>query len=183
MRVWVVVVACTLGMSGMVHAEHTADHRYTIEGYVSNADGTPRPHELVAVMDRPDTRLGVAHTGSNGWYRIQLHLHNSDLGRLLTVEANHVTRQIRVTFDPQDTTSERRHRFDFIGTQVRDAPLTPGASPPYVLLGLGATVVLLPVFLYLRRRKTLLTRHTGRRQQDTARPAPGRPPPPARRGP
>lgn len=174
MRVWVVVIACTLGMSGMVHAEHTADHRYTIEGYVSNADGTPRPHEPVAVMDSPNTRLGVTHTGSNGWYRIQLHLHNSDLGRLLTVEANQVTRQIRVTFDPQDATSERRHRVDFVGTQVRDAPLTPGASPPYVLLGLGATVVLLPVLLYLRRRKTLPTRHTGHRKQGTARPAAGR---------
>jgi len=174
MRVWVVVVVFTLGMSGMVRAEHTADHRYTIEGYVSNADGTPRPQELVAVMDRPDTRLGVAHTGSNGWYRIQLHLHHSDLGRLLTVEANQVRRQIRVTFDPQDTTSERRHRVDFVGTQVRDAPLPLSSSPSYALLGLGAVVVLLPVLLYLRRRKTRPTRHTGRRRQDTARPVPGR---------
>lgn len=174
MRVWVVVIACTLRMSGMVYAEHTADHRYTIEGYVSNADGTPRPHELVAVMDRPDTRLGVTHTGSNGWYRLQLHLHNSDLGRLLIVEANHVRQQIRVTFDPQDATNERRHRLDFVGTQVRNAPLIPGASPPYVLLGFGATVVLLPVLLYLRRRKTLPTRHAGHRQQDTARPPPSR---------
>jgi hypothetical protein len=174
MRVWVVVIACTVGMSGMVYGEHTVDHRYTIEGYVSNADGTPRPHELVAVMDRPDTRLGVAYTGSNGWYRLQLHLHNSDLGRLLTVETNQLRRQIRVTFDPQDATSERRHRVDFVGAQVRDAPLIPGASPPYVLLGLGAVVVLLPVLLYLRHRKTRPARHTGRRRQDTARPAPGR---------
>ena len=53
MRVWVMVVGLTLGMIGAVRAEHTVDHRYTIEGYVRNADGTPRPHELVAVADRP----------------------------------------------------------------------------------------------------------------------------------
>lgn len=174
MRVWVMVVGVTLGMIGVVRAEHTVDHRYTIEGYVRNADGTPRPHEVVAVTDRPDTRLGVVSTETNGWYRIQLHVHNSDLGRLLTVEANHVTRQIRITFDPQDTTSERRHRVDFVGIQASDVPMTPGASPPYALLALGAAVMLVPAFLYFRRRKLRPAQSAGRRRQDTARPAAGR---------
>jgi hypothetical protein len=174
MRVWVMVVGLTWGMIGAVRAEHTVDHRYTIEGYVRIADRTPRPHEVVAVADRPDARLGVTSTGTNGWYRIQLHIHNSDLGRLLHVETNHVTRQIRVTFDPQDMTSQRRHRVDFLGTQASDVPLTPRNALPYALLALGVVVVCVPPFLYFRRRKSRPAQNAGRRAQAIARPAAGR---------
>jgi hypothetical protein len=132
--------------------------------------GEITPALMQALVQGIASRFDPQH----GWYRIQLHVHNSDLGRLLHVEANHVTRQIRVTFDPQDRTSERRHRVDFLGTQASDVPLTPRDSPPYGLLALGVVVVFVPPFLYFRLRKSRPAQSAGRRGQATARPAAGR---------
>src|SRR5437879_780332 len=50
MRSWTLVVMLgVLWPARPVMAEHTADHRYTIVGYVKQADGTPRPNTLVSV--------------------------------------------------------------------------------------------------------------------------------------
>jgi hypothetical protein len=148
----VVIVLCGLWATHDAHAEHTVDHRYTIWGYVKDADGAPIQDALVVISDRPDVRLGVARTNTHGQYRVQLHLHNSDLGRQLTIEAHQVSHRLRVTFDPDDTFSERRHRVDFLGAQVHETLPTAGSLTPYVLGVVGVAVVGVPALWYVRGR-------------------------------
>jgi hypothetical protein len=174
MKPWVIVVVmlAVLAAGSNVHAEHTADHRYTVWGYVTNADGEPIKDALVAVTERPDVRLGTVRTSANGRYSMRLHLHNSDLGRLLTVEANNVSYQIRVPFDPDNTTSERSHRVDFRGSQAQEILPSYRSLIPSILLALGAAVVLVPALRYVTGRG----KHKGRaaRQKRWSAGAPAR---------
>lgn len=169
MRSWTLVVMLgVLWPASPVMAEHTADHRYTIVGYVKQADGTPRPNTLVSVRERQGARLGVASTEASGWYSLRLHLHDSDLGRLLTVEANNVARQIRVTFDPNDGTTERLQRVDFVGPQALEIPLAQRSLIPYILLALGAAVGLIPASLYVTsHRKKQKARAAGQHHRES----------------
>ena len=97
-----------------VRATHGPDHRYTVTGYVMHADGMPLTNISVVVRDQQGTRLGTTRTGARGQYSILLHLHTPDRGRVFTVEAHKVSRQIRVTCDPDDTISPRVHRLDIL---------------------------------------------------------------------
>ncbi len=147
------------------NAEHTADHRYRIWGYVKNANGAPLEDIPVAVADRQGSRLKVARSDANGRYSMQLHLHNKDLGRLLNVEANSVSHQIQVVFDPDNTTRTRTHRVDFIGSQAVETLQPARSFTTYILLAIGACVVIIPAFLYF----TGHTKRTGRGKEGARR--------------
>ncbi len=177
MRHWTIVVMIlfALCMADDISAEHTADHRYIIWGYVKDADGAPLKGVLVAVTDSRETRREGARSVANGRYSIQLHLHNSDLGRLLGVEANNVSRKIRVTFNPNNVTSTRRHRVDFLGRQAVEILKPDHSLTTYMLLAIGAVVVIVSAFLYITGRAKRKRRPKGsvRRRQGSAR-APAR---------
>ena len=169
------MLLCSLWTAYDVSAEHTVDHRYTIWGYVKDADGAPLKGISVAITDGRENRLGVARTGANGRYSIRLHLHNSDLGRLLSVEANNVSRQLRVTFSPNNITSARTHRVDFLGRQAVEILRPDRSLTTYMLLAIGAAAVIIPAFLYVRGRAKRQRRPPGsaRRGQGPAK-APAR---------
>ena len=169
------MLLCALWTAHDVSAEHTMDHRYTIWGYVKDADGAPLKGTLVAVTDGRETRLGVARSGANGRYSIRLHLHNSDIGRLLGVEANNVSRQFRVTFSPNNITSVRTHRVDFLGRQAVEILRPDRSLTTYILLAIGAAAVIIPAFLYVTGRVKRKRRPKGsaRRRQGPAK-APAR---------
>ena len=170
------MLLCSLWTAYDVSAEHTVDHRYTIWGYVKDADDVPLKGISVAITDGRENRLGVARTGAHGRYSIRLHLHNSDLGRLLSVEANNVSRQLRVTFSPNNITSVRTHRVDFLGRQAVETLRPDRALTTYILLAIGAAAVIIPAFLYVRGRAKRKRRpkESARRRQGPAVNAPAR---------
>ena len=156
-------------LTQVVHAEHEADHRYTVWGYVKDGDGAPIQQALVVVTDSRGTRLKTTHAGANGRYTMQLHLHNNDLGRLLVVETGDVSHQIRVAFDPDNSTSLRKHRVDFLGSQALETLPSKSSFMPYMLLAIGAVVVLIPALRYITGRGKSPDRSASRRRGKSAK--------------
>lgn len=161
----VIMILVALWAASKVYAEHTEDHRYTIWGYVKDADGVPIKDASVTIADRLGARLGVTRSGARGRYSIRLHLHNHDLGQQLAIEAQGISHPIRVRFDRNDTSSSRLHRVDFLGQQALEVLAPERSRTPYVVLAVGVAV-LIPAFLYVRsRRKTAERPKTARRRR------------------
>ena len=125
-------------MGGVVWATHEADHRFTVEGFVCEFDGSPAKKTEVVVKD---TRVNVGQTietDERGYYRATLHLHNDNLGDPVVVTAKREEKRIKVEFDPNDLESERKTRVDFgMGCQ-RAAPDEVPVWVWYTLAALGA---------------------------------------------
>ncbi len=113
---WLVVFS--LGRPVVTQATHEVDHRFTIFGTVRNGNafpGAPMAHERVLVRDATTGRIllqGV--TNEQGQFSLTLHVHNDDLGRVLSVQAAGSEQQLTLTFDPDDTKTERRRRVDIV---------------------------------------------------------------------
>ncbi len=124
-------------MIGHLRAEHEADHRYNVRGYLLDAGERGIASQEVAVFD-DGKLLGSGKTDSSGYYSIHLHLHNSDLRRKLTLRAGSSQAQLRVKFDPKDKTTVRVHEANFIGGEFVEGSLGRFRLPPwaYVLAGL-----------------------------------------------
>ncbi len=170
-RVVIVIILVAFWTATTVRAEHSEDHRYTIWGYVKDTEGTPVKDTLVAVSNSQGVRLGIARTGRNGLYSLRLHLHNSDLGRQLAVEAHDVSHQIRITFDPDNTTRIRKHRIDFLGNQALETLSSNRSLTSYILLAIGAAIVIIPACLYVtgRTKRKARTNASGRGGRKSAK--------------
>lgn len=140
-RLAAAIVLMTL-IAGTASAEHEADHRYIVEGYVLDAEENPRADEKVVVTAR-EGLLGEAVTDRRGFYRIRLHLHNSDLGKTLTVKTTDRDADIEVTFDPGDTETDRVHDLNFVGADVTQADLGSRGFPTWAYVVIGVLVLLL----------------------------------------
>jgi len=136
------VVVVLSGCFAAAHAEHEADHRYIVEGYVLDAQENPRADVKVAVT-ADEGLLGEGVTDRRGFYRIPLHLHNPDLGKQLTVKAGDRAARIEVTFDPGDKETERVHDLNFIGADTTKADLGTRGFPTWAYVVIGIIVVLL----------------------------------------
>ncbi|MBM4122227.1 MAG: hypothetical protein FJ249_06515 [Nitrospira sp.] len=88
-------------------AMHEVDHRFTVEGYVCNADGTPAAEAQVVVKD---TRVSVGTTvfaDGGGHYKATLHLHNDNRGDPILVTALEQEKKVTALFDVKDVKTER----------------------------------------------------------------------------
>ncbi len=153
-RLRAAVLLCTVLLGpGPASAEHEADHRYTILGNVEDAAGVALTGRVVRVM-AGGAVIGTAKTDAEGNYRIQLHLHNADLGRQLEVQVGTATAPIRVTFDPQNARTERLHHVNFTGDGFDQEARAARAAPGWVLvlIGVVAFVVLATVSSIITRR-------------------------------
>ncbi len=99
----------------LVFAEHEPNHRYTVTGYVRDANGNPLAGEAVTVTDTSIKLTEKGVTDKNGKYSILLHLHDNNLGDDLTITARGVSFQTKVSFDPADKATERTMRLDLAG--------------------------------------------------------------------
>ena len=118
---WILGLVCFLTI-GQLHAEHEADHRYNVRGYLLDAEERGIADQEVAVTD-DGKLLGSGKTDSSGYYSIHLHLHNSDLRRKLTLRSGSSQAQLRVTFDPNDKSTVRIHEANFIGSEYVEGDL------------------------------------------------------------
>ncbi len=167
MRTLFLTLLCLL-TTGHAIAEHEADHRYQVRGFVLDANDKAIAGEAV-VISSAGAPLASGETDWTGYFSLHLHLHNEDLGRKLQVRAGGARGEIEVSFDPRDRTTARAHDVNFVGGRVVEGSLGRWRTPPwaYVLAGfivLGAALVLLEK----RRRRKL-------RAQQLQHAAPGLP--------
>jgi hypothetical protein len=131
-----------------VRAEHTPDHRFTVSGYVYDEAGKPAPGPVI-IKDVKGDVLGSTEAGRSGYYSIQIHLHDSNVGNTLTVNTEAGKKELIVKFDPKDKTTERKAELNF-GMVPPPGPLT---GNKIFLYGVAAMVAFGTVYLVTRKRK------------------------------
>lgn len=102
---WIGLIAY---VPGIAVAMHEIDHRFTVEGHVCKADGSPAAETQVTVKD---TRVSVGVTvfaDVRGYYKATLHLHNDNRGDPILVTALEQEKKITALFDVKDIKTERR---------------------------------------------------------------------------
>src|SRR5262245_45837868 len=101
------------GFPSVVSATHEADHRFTVEGFVCEADGKGSANVDVLVKDTRISYGQIVKTDADGYYKATFHLHNENLGDPLFVEAKGEQQNHKVQFDPKDLESERKVQIHF----------------------------------------------------------------------
>ena len=160
MRTFIFIVAAGLMITN-AWAEHEADHRYNIRGYVLDEN-----QQGIANLDvrafNGGSLLGNSKTDSDGYYSLHLHLHNEDNRSILRLRAGPYQSELRVTFDPEDTKTLRVHDANFVAGEFVEGGLGRIRMPPWVypvggFLLLGVIVVLLEK----RRKKKIRLKKSG----------------------
>ena len=116
-RLLLALVAAHLSLAAQ--ASHEANHRYTIRGYI--LDSPDRPLAAIPISVRVGARrLGGGRTDSRGFYSVELHIHDSDIGRDLELRAGDRRANIRMKAQRGDRTSARLHYANFIGDRFTE---------------------------------------------------------------
>ena len=139
-RLLVSIVLCAINPLAL--AEHEADHRYVVTGYVLNEDESPIPSTTVLINANGTGARGK--TDNDGHYSLRLHLHDSDLGRELRIKTDHGEGTIRAFFDPNDRSSPRVHHVNIIGGRLIEGQVNGSGKVPswvYYLFGLVILIV------------------------------------------
>jgi len=95
-----------------VLAEHEADHRYTVKGYVRDAAGKPKG-AVAVVAEHKSGGKKSATTDKRGYYEIRFHLHDANKGDEVTVTAEGEVKKVSVDLILEDHVTERIGRVDF----------------------------------------------------------------------
>jgi len=99
----------------MSRAEHEVYYRYTVLGYVKDANGGPRrgvPVELV----RDKTGFSyLGETDETGLYVITARIGDESMGENLSLRTGGRTTTVTIRFEPADHLRERGTRVDFLG--------------------------------------------------------------------
>ena len=102
--------------------EHEVWYRYTVLGYVKDAQGRPRPGERVELVR---DRTGFAYLGdtdANGFYVIIARLGDESAGETLTLRHDRVAVRLTARFDPANHSEERGTRVDVQGGRAVEHP-------------------------------------------------------------
>jgi hypothetical protein len=132
----------------LASAEHEADHRYTVRGYVLDDQRQPIAGRQVSIRGHTS-----ATTDSAGEYRIRLHLHNADLGKKLQIHSGGAKSTIRVSFDPSDAQTARVHYANFVGGEFVPGELSGIGFPPWGYAAAGFGVLLASGLVFAVRRR------------------------------
>ena len=134
-----------------VWADHEADHRYNIRGYVLNANQQGIDNLTVQAFMGGEL-LGTSKTTADGYYSMHLHLHNSDYHRVLKLRAGSHEAELRVTFDVGDDTSARIHEANFVDGRYIEGGLGRFHIPSWSY-AVGGLLLFIVTLVYLERRR------------------------------
>ena len=98
-------------------AEHEAQYRYTVLGYVKDAAGKPRKGVGLEVVRQKTGFAYVGETDATGLYVIVARLADESRGERLLVRAGPASLMIATRFDPANHKAERGTRVDFTGNR------------------------------------------------------------------
>jgi hypothetical protein len=145
-------------MVGMAWAMHEINHRFTVYGYVRDAQGKPVSDARVIVSAEHLGEGSTAFTDRQGYYETTLHVHDTNLGEPIKVSTGDQTKEITAQFNVQDMTTERRMEVSF-GPTASSA--TPEQYNRVVWYGVGALLVVgvgVAMALYKKKRVAHATR-------------------------
>lgn len=94
-------------------AVHEVDHRFTVWGEVLTSEGEPVSDETITLMSRDDEIIGSVVTNARGRFRVVLHVHDDDVGKVFDIVVRGVKTKVKLEFDPGDHNTERGKRVDF----------------------------------------------------------------------
>jgi len=134
-----------------VWADHEADHRYNIRGFVLDAKQQGIDNLTVQVFAQSEL-LDSGKTDANGYYSMHLHLHNSDYDRILKLRAGPHETELRVTFDVEDDTSARIHEANFVDGKFIEGSLGRFRIPTWSY-AVGGLLLFMMALVYLERRR------------------------------
>ena len=103
-------------------AEHEAQFRYTVLGYVKDAAGKPRRGVALEVTRQKTGLSYPGETDAAGLYVIVTRMADESLGERLLVRAGPRSLQVAARFDPADHAAERGTRVDFTGAKAVERP-------------------------------------------------------------
>ncbi|MDC1286512.1 hypothetical protein N8198_01360 [Gammaproteobacteria bacterium] len=134
-----------------VWADHEADHRYNIRGYVLDANQQGIGNLTVQALSE-GVVLGSSKTAADGRYSMHLHLHNSDYHRVLKLRAGSHEAELRVTFDLKDDTSARIHDANFVDGKFIEEDLDRFHIPSWSYV-VGGLLLFVMTLIYLEKRR------------------------------
>ncbi len=146
-----VVAAFFCLVPALASAEHEIDHRYNVTGFVLDESGRPLGNSGVSIR-MGDSAIGYQETNAQGYYNIRLHLHDTDLGRKLTVKTQTGEATIAVTFTLGDHATRRIHYANLIGGKLTEGPLSRWRYAAWVYIAPVAAVLLLSAGFVVERR-------------------------------
>jgi hypothetical protein len=94
-------------------ATHEIDHRFTVWGEVLTSDGESLSGETIYFTVANGAPIGSAVTDDRGRYRVVLHVHDQDLGKVFDMIVRGTRTRVEIQFDPADKDTERGKRVDF----------------------------------------------------------------------
>lgn len=94
-------------------ATHEIDHRFIVWGEAVTSDGRPVSGETITFTVANDIPIGSVVTDERGRYRVVLHVHDEDLGKVFDMTVRGVRTKVKIEFDPADKVTERGKRVDF----------------------------------------------------------------------
>jgi len=136
-------------------AEHEANHRYTVSGYVRDVRGDPRVGVSVVAEHKGGEKKSTM-TDQWGHYRIRFHLHDQNHRNEIVVKAGEEVKTLRMEFVADDHVTERQGQVDF-GRPVKAGWMGTASK----IIGVGLVV---GGVYYWRNRQKTLKRH--RRQEE-----------------
>lgn len=154
----ILTLACLL-LSINAIAEHEADHRYNVRGYILDENERAIADREVNIFADANL-LASGRTDSDGYYSLHLHLHNEDRGRVLSLNAGAQRAEIRVDFDPEDKHTARVHDASLVGGKLTETALNRWRTPPWIYPLAGFIVLgFVLVALERRRKRKLRMKH------------------------
>lgn len=160
-----ILIVAVVFATGPVGAEHEADHRYTVEGYVLAADQNPLANVPVVIRLGTD-RSARGTTDKSGHYSLRLHVHNADLGKRIMISAGAHKSDIAITFDPGDATTSRIHYANFLGESFSETRITRGLDQWRFMIWIVVAVVAIGVVAWGSRAR----KRQKKRQRQHAKP-------------
>jgi len=136
-------------------AEHEADHRYNVRGYVLDENQQGISGVNVQIFMGSQLLASIA-TDADGYYSLHLHLHNADRGETLLLSAGQHKAELGISFDASDLTTARVHEANFIDGVFSEEPLGRFRMPSWVYpIGGLLLLVIVAVILESRRKKKI----------------------------
>jgi len=99
-------------------AEHEIYYRFSVLGYVKDAQGKPIANAKVEVVRDKTGFSYLGETDAEGFYFVRTRLGDESRGETLIVRQGTTVRRITVAFDPANQTDERGTRVDFEGART-----------------------------------------------------------------
>ncbi|HZF06060.1 MAG TPA: carboxypeptidase-like regulatory domain-containing protein [Patescibacteria group bacterium] len=112
------LAVAALVLAAPATAEHEVYYRFSVLGYVKDAQDKPIANAKVEVVRDKTGFLYLGETDAEGFYFVRTRLGDESRGEALTVRQGTTVHRITVAFDPANQTDERGTRVDFEGART-----------------------------------------------------------------